>query len=564
MLWVLCILGGLWSYATLLTGGFIVHLGGLQISSRNPKNPFLLAIVSGLAAWWLSRRDGRDEGLALWRWFQTNLPLVLVAAAALELIVLFRPLLIGILGYPLAEPDIFTPPPPLKRFALPLVLAAGAAVLSVGAAQGPKLSASPRKTLVAIFLLGLALHFSMLGSLKPGLAFFADRAITSGHADFFQEAIVVEDMSATLENYEPYVRQHLYLSVKGPGILLFFRGLSIVANSAVVRPLLSPLAPSAAFVRPWVTQRGVEADSPRLEQNVEAMRHLLALMFVLYPVLTLLPVFLIFWVGRTVVDETFGLLAAVTFIVTPEAHLSFSHLDYALFPLLAIGTVAPFVVGVRQRRLRYVAASAAVFVLYFTITLAAISPVLMLIAYLGCETWQRIRRRESIGAVALDVAKVLGVFGLASGLVLAVLYFGIHFHPIERYSYARMIQRDWVTSEYNLDWVMANALGYFISFGVVQSVLLLVQGGRSGWRVLMATADGMASLAVAWLGLLVFLLAFGRQHGETNRLWTFLTPVGCLIVARYIYDVLPARRWWLPMLVFLVSLALMRYQLNYY
>ena len=404
----------------------------------------------------------------------------------------------------------------------------------------------------------------MLGSLKQGLPFFAERAITSGHADFFQQAITIEDMGATLENYEPYVRQHLYLSVKGPGILLFFRGLNIVANSGVLRPLLAPMAPSDAFVRPWVINRGVEADSPRLEQKVDEMRHLLALMFVLYPVLTLLPVFLIFWVGTTLVDETFGLIAAMTFIVTPEAHLSFSHLDFALFPLLAIGTVAPFVVGVRRQRLRYVAASAVVFMFYFTITLAAVPVVMMLVAYLGCDAWQRIRRRESMSAVAIDVASMLGVFGVVSGMLLASLYFAIHFHPIERYAYARTVQRDWVTTEYNLDWVMANALGYFLSFGLVQTAPLLAQAGRSVWRVLTATADAIGSLAVAWLGVLVFLLAFGRQHGETNRLWTFLTPVGCLIAARYIYDVIPLRRWWLPLSMFFVSLILMRYRLNYF
>ena len=100
--------------------------------------------------------------------------------------------------------------------------------------------------------------------------------------------------------------------------------------------------------------------------------------------------------------------------------------------------------------------------------------------------------------------------------------------------------------------------------GVAKTGLLLVQSGRSAWRVLRATADGIALLAVAWLGLLLFLLAFGRQHGETNRLWTFLSPVGSLIVARYIYDVIPLRRWWLPMLLFFVSLVLMRYRLNYF
>jgi hypothetical protein len=162
------------------------------------------------------------------------------------------------------------------------------------------------------------------------------------------------------------------------------------------------------------------------------------------------------------------------------------------------------------------------------------------------------------------MARVLGVFGLVCGLALTSLYFGIHFHPIERYGYAREVQRDWVTSEYNLFWVVSNALGYFLSFGLVQTALLIVQLGRSARRVVSASGDGIALLAVAWLCLLLMLLAFGRQHGETNRLWTFLSPVGCLIVARYIYDVIPSRRWWLPMLMFFVSLVLMRYRLNYF
>jgi nitrate reductase NapE component len=563
-LWALCGLAVIWAFATALTGGVIVHVGEWRLSSRGQRNPLMLAMVSGLLAWRQSRKDGRNEGLALWTWCQARIPVVLAVAAAFELVVLIRPTSTWLFGYGLGEPDVFAAPPPLKRFALPLLSVFGIGVLSVAASKGLKLVAHPRRTVAAVFVMGLALHLAMIGSLKQGFPAFAERAISSGHGDFLHQAVTVEDLGATLEHYEPYARQYLYLSVKGPGILLFFRGLNIVANSTVLRPLLDLVAPSATAVRPWLINRGVAPGSPHAEQKVEEMRYLLALMFVLFPVLTFLPVFLIFWVGRTFVDETFGLLAATTYIVTPEASLSIAHLDYALYPLLAIGTVAAFVIGVRQHRLGYVVASAVAFMLYFTITLAAVSVVVMLIAYLGCDAWQRIRRRDSIALVTIDMARVLGVFGLVCGLALTSLYFGIHFHPIERYGYAREVQRDWVTSEYNLFWVVSNALGYFLSFGLVQTALLIVQLGRSARRVVSASGDGIALLAVAWLCLLLMLLAFGRQHGETNRLWTFLSPVGCLIVARYIYDVIPSRRWWLPMLMFFVSLVLMRYRLNYF
>jgi hypothetical protein len=563
VLWALCLLAAVWAFTIVVTGGFIIHFGDWRLSSRTPKNPLLLAVLSGLAAHWLFRNDGDDEGLALWRWCHAHFPVLLVTAAAFEAMVLFRPVATGFFWYHLGEPNPFTPPPPLKPFALPLVLAVGIGLLTAWASKGSRLGV-PRRALATIFLLGLSLHFAMLGSLKEGFPFFAERAISSGHGDFLYEAVTLEDLGATFENYEPYVRRYLYLSVKGPGILLVFRGLNILANSAVVRPLLAPVVPGAAAVGPWMIKRGLAPGTLHAEQKLEEMRYLLALLFVLFPLLTVVPILLLFWVGRTFVDETFGLLASLTYIVTPQAHLSFAHLDYSLYPLLAIGTIAPFVIGVRRQQLRYVVASALVFMVFFSITLAAVSVVVMLLGYLGCDVWQRHRRRERLSSLMADGAKVLGVFGLACGVVLTALYFGIHFHPIERYTYAREVQRDWVTRDYNLFWVTGNTLAYFLSFGLAQAALLIAQIGRSVRRVLTATADGIALLAVAWLCVLLFLLAFGRQHGETNRLWTFLSPVGCLIVAKYIYDVLPARRWWLPILLFFLGVILMRYRLNYY
>ena len=51
---VLCALTTLWSVVLLLTGGFHVELGPIQISSRAPRLPLILAIVSGVAAWAMS------------------------------------------------------------------------------------------------------------------------------------------------------------------------------------------------------------------------------------------------------------------------------------------------------------------------------------------------------------------------------------------------------------------------------------------------------------------------------------------------------------------------------
>jgi hypothetical protein len=208
-LWVLCLLAAVWAAAIVVTGGFIIHLGDWRVSSRTPRNPLLLAVLSGLAARWLSRRDDDDEGLALWRWCHAHFPVLLVTAAAFEAMVLFRPVATGFFGYHLGEPNPFTPPPPLKPFALPLVLAVGIGVLTVWASKGSRLAVPPGRALAGVFLLGLSLHFAMLGSLKQGFPFFAERAISSGHGDFLYEAVTLEDLGATFENYEPYVRRYL-------------------------------------------------------------------------------------------------------------------------------------------------------------------------------------------------------------------------------------------------------------------------------------------------------------------------------------------------------------------
>ena len=84
------------------------------------------------------------------------------------------------------------------------------------------------------------------------------------------------------------------------------------------------------------------------------------------------------------------------------------------------------------------------------------------------------------------------------------------------------------------------------------------------WRRMASAADELDHLALAWLCVLVSLLAFGRQHGETNRLWAFMSPLGCMLVARYMHDLVPSRWWWVPLALLVLSLGLARQQLTYF
>src|SRR5262245_3247739 len=58
-------LAAVWALAVLWTGGFLVHLGGLRLSSRSARNPALLTLL-GIAAAWLAAPAGRrNETVAL-------------------------------------------------------------------------------------------------------------------------------------------------------------------------------------------------------------------------------------------------------------------------------------------------------------------------------------------------------------------------------------------------------------------------------------------------------------------------------------------------------------------
>jgi len=447
---------------------------------------------------------------------------------------------------------------PLRRHALLILLLAGASVLVGAATRLPELLRRPRRTIPVIFVLGVSLHVALICSISNGREAFQERAVIAGHGEFLVTAVTIRDLRETLQNYESYVVSpwRPNAASKGPGVIVFFRGLNEIANSVVMRSILEILAPSNSSVQSWVAFRGDKVDDAQLQQ----LRYLLAFMFLLFPLLTYLPVFLLFWVGREFADDVVGMLAAILYLFVPAIGLNVAHLDFALYPFLACACLGLLIIGIAQRRVEYVVASATIFMLYFYMTLAAVALVAFLGGYVGLFLLAQLRRGETFRCAALYVVQMLAVFVLVCGVILACLYAWMDFHPVQRYTIARNIQRNWTTSEYNLFWVKANLFGYFLSFGLAQTIVVLAQQWRSIHRVFTAVADSVDFIAIAWLCLLIGLVFLGRQHGETNRLWAFLSPFGCLIVARWFRDLIRLELLGLPLLLLFASLILMRYQ----
>ena len=60
---VVFVLATAWTIAVLASGGFVLRLGSLRLSSRSPRNTILLAVLSGVGAWLLMSPDERRRAI---------------------------------------------------------------------------------------------------------------------------------------------------------------------------------------------------------------------------------------------------------------------------------------------------------------------------------------------------------------------------------------------------------------------------------------------------------------------------------------------------------------------
>jgi hypothetical protein len=87
---ILAVSGLVWSFAVSVTGGFVLDLSVLRVSSRNPRNPLLVTLLAMAAAWACSPAGQRRRALLVeWNWLARSLetlvalfPVVRTRAAA--------------------------------------------------------------------------------------------------------------------------------------------------------------------------------------------------------------------------------------------------------------------------------------------------------------------------------------------------------------------------------------------------------------------------------------------------------------------------------------------------
>jgi hypothetical protein len=516
-------------------------------------------------------RAGRQPSPAIRRAHLTVLALALLVHA-LVLIFPTRHFL-GRFGWGLFYPFRFHP-----DFSLPTAILVFATTLlciifltrRVGGSRWSGRGTVPRLGL--LLLLGIFVKVGLIHTTGDGLSNYRIRTLTAGHSEFLLEAVQIDDLGATVLDYESFVRdrtakdRRIYLKQKGPGVIVLFSLLDRAANGTVGRSVLRRWAEDEAFLG----KMSVTLDHRRprerydlTESRKKELAYLVTLVALVFPVLTATPLIPLYLLAGALMGARAGLLVCLSCLLVPGTTLMVGHLDYAVFPALFCAVVASFVLGHRRRRSRWIVLSALLFVLYSTMTLAATVAVLFVAVFVALELVRtgiagRLGRGELHGSLGR-----LGLFLVSAALLLLVLRLAMNFDPWTRYTYAREIQVNWIAGGDRPYWLVTNAAEYLLAFSFCFALLAAVQSLLSIRKMTAGTGKDLDSVVLSWSVVLIGLALGGGQHGETGRLWAFMNAIGCLGAGRLV-AVLFRRRPWIPLGGFLSILILSRFCLAYF
>jgi len=396
---------------------------------------------------------------------------------------------------------------------------------------------TPERTrlhLALLFLLGVALQFALALTEYRGLAALRDRMVYTGHAEFAEQAVRVDDVGRLVREYEPLVaggELGRYAPSKPPGQLLLYVATERMANAA------QPEAGRGARLR-------------RL-RTFAAWTWPLASMFGLFP---------LFHLGRLLADEDTTIRAGLLYVFVPSVQLVTLHTDQAFFPLLFLVPLALAAEGGR-RGSGSLGAAAGVFAFLAAFGSFGLLPALPLAAVLVVAVARDRGTDDAMdgagGKPWYGQAARAGA-GLLAGFVLSYAAFRVllGYDALVRFRRATAYHEAWKggTSGFlaDLGFAYVDAIEFALWLGLPLAALAVLAAARSLRRVVQGTIPAADVLGLAVAAVLLVLAVFGKTQGEVARLWLFLVPLVCLAAAReagYLFGSRPGRAFALLLLL---------------
>jgi hypothetical protein len=336
-----------------------------------------------------------------------------------------------------------------------------------------------------------------------GINGIRDRMITTGHAEFAHTAVKQQDIWSTLTHYEDLLRDEkltAFAQSKPPGQLLLYMATERLANA----------------------KASAEPEAKRFDRLTTFASYL-------WPLITYLAIFPLFWIGRMFTNEQVAIRTCALYLFVPSVTLVTLHTDQVFFPLFGLLVFLVGIHAIRRQSWAYGVLLGVVFyiALFFTFGLLLFVPLITLIGLL--YGWQqKILKR-------ILVLLVMALIGVVAAHFLFRLI--LNYDIVTRYQSAithHVAWKGWKTgTAYTIMVVnlieFATWLGMPVALSCLAGLLSSateMKSERRSWSDFLAV-----SLAVAVLCMDVL----GRTRGEIARLWLFVVPFMCLIAVSHVY-----------------------------
>jgi hypothetical protein len=386
-------------------------------------------------------------------------------------------------------------------------------LVMLAAALALRLYRRPKVALLLLLLAGTTYQFSFALFSSAGLSSISEPFAESWHAVYAQQAVLDRPIPEIIRSYESdYADPYFFMMTKPPGVIVFYAWMDRLIG--------------------WI--HPVDGEAARLN----SLLHFISLV---YPFLAMLPVLLLYWLGRLLdVKQEHALLAPIFYICMPNVILMQLFLDQALYPLLFLGGIL-LAVQLCLKSSEWLALGLGAYLFlafFFSFSLLVLLPFLfILFVFFLLSHWSKPRLLETLKISLLILA----------GMVLAFLVFRILFG----YDFFSRLQNAMSSHSADSYGVRLNGqpapagkgLANFTAASVINNIemgmwigvplflIFLWEGVRAVWEFLHQRAGRAGLFSAAAFVTYLALNLQGGTYGEVGRLWIFLAPLFALAAA---------------------------------
>jgi len=356
-----------------------------------------------------------------------------------------------------------------------------------------------------------------------GIDGMRDRIVRTGHAKFAIIATQQESIFYAVRDYEKLLQIDDYGKAarsKPPGHLLLYMFTQRVAN--------------------WMNPK------TDFQERLDWFQTFASYLWPLLSYLVLIPMF---YFTHKFIGQKKATTACILYLFIPSVNLITLHTDQVFFPALSMSCI--FLAALACHKQHLALSFVAGFVIYTTLFcsfgLVFVLPLVVATCFaISCTSEKNTQKFKVLMKTSL---------GILAGMIVLDIMFRIVFNYDIWIRYQDAMANHIVTKGW--DWsattvayfAFLNSLEYTVWIGIPIAFLVFLHWIRSIEHVIQGDYRIRFFLSSVLLGVFLMLTLFGQTKAEVARLWLFLVPFICILVADEVHTRFGKRSDWIVTLI---------------